>query len=119
MIYTIALVIHILISVALVLVILAQTSKGGLDANLGGAAVNVFGGSGASKFLRKWTQILGVVFVISCLFLAFQVSKSPAQASSAAQKMKFDEGKQSEAQKAAPAESPAPAPADNNAPAGE
>ncbi len=73
--YTIALVIHILISVALVLVILSQTSKGGLDANLGGAAMNVFGGSGASKFLRKWTQILGVIFVVSCLFLAFQVSK--------------------------------------------
>ncbi|MDD4223606.1 MAG: preprotein translocase subunit SecG [Candidatus Cloacimonetes bacterium] len=72
--YTIALVIHIIISVALVLVILSQTSKGGLDANLGGAAMNVFGGSGASKFLRKWTQILGVVFVASCLFLAFQVS---------------------------------------------
>lgn len=75
LIYTIALVIHIIISVALVLVILSQTSKGGLDANLGGAAMNVFGGSGASKFLRKWTQILGAIFVVSCLFLAFQVSK--------------------------------------------
>ncbi|NLW18789.1 MAG: preprotein translocase subunit SecG [Candidatus Cloacimonetes bacterium] len=107
MIYTIALVIHILISVALVLVILAQTSKGGLDANLGGAAVNVFGGSGASKFLRKWTQILGAIFVVSCLFLAFQVSKSPVKASSAAEKMKFDEGKQTEAAKPAPAQTPA------------
>ena len=76
--YTIALVIHIIISVALVLVILSQTSKGGLDANLGGAAMNVFGGSGASKFLRKWTQILGVVFVISCLFLALQVTRVTA-----------------------------------------
>lgn len=75
LIYTIALVIHIIISVSLVLVILSQTSKGGLDANLGGAAMNVFGGSGASKFLRKWTQILGAIFVVSCLFLAFQVSK--------------------------------------------
>ena len=71
--YTIALVVHIIICVALVLVILAQTSKGGLDASLGGAAMNVFGGSGASKFLRKWTQILGVIFVVSCLFMVFQV----------------------------------------------
>ncbi len=110
MIYTIALVIHILISVALVLVILAQTSKGGLDANLGGAAVNVFGGSGASKFLRKWTQILGVIFVISCLFLAFQVSKAPNRPTGAAQKMKFDEGQQTEAAKPAPAEKTSPAP---------
>jgi preprotein translocase subunit SecG len=71
--YSIALVIHIVICVALVLVILAQNSKGGLDANLGGAAMNVFGGSGASKFLKRWTQILGVVFVGSCLLMAFLV----------------------------------------------
>ena len=69
--YTILLVIHSLICVALVLVILSQTSKGGLDANLGGAAMNVFGGSGASAFLRKTTQVLGIVFLASCLMLAF------------------------------------------------
>lgn len=73
--YTIALIIHVIICIALVLVILAQSSKGGLDANLGGAAMNVFGGSGASKFLKQWTQILGVIFVISCVFLAFQVKQ--------------------------------------------
>jgi len=63
----------VVICIALVLIILAQTSKGGLDANLGGAAMNVFGGSGASKFLKRWTQILGVVFVGSCLLMAFLV----------------------------------------------
>ncbi|MDP2172505.1 MAG: preprotein translocase subunit SecG [Candidatus Cloacimonadaceae bacterium] len=73
MLYTIALIIHAIICIALVLIILAQTSKGGLDANLGGAAMNVFGGSGASKFLKKWTQILALVFVASCLLLAFLV----------------------------------------------
>ncbi|MDY0219274.1 MAG: preprotein translocase subunit SecG [Candidatus Cloacimonas acidaminovorans] len=78
--YTIALIIHVIICVALVLVILAQTSKGGLDSNLGGAAMNVFGGSGASKFLKKWTQILAVVFAASCLFLAFLVKNINASA---------------------------------------
>jgi len=73
MLFTIALIIHTLICIALVLVILSQTSKGGLDANLGGAAMNVFGGSGASQFLRKWTQILGLIFVASCLLMAFLV----------------------------------------------
>lgn len=113
--YTIALVIHILISVALVLVILAQTSKGGLDANLGGAAMNVFGGSGASKFLRKWTQILGVVFVASCLFLALQVSKGPTQAKQKTFDQKFGDtpaAKPAAAPKAgqqAPAKSETPA----------
>ena len=71
--YTVVLIIHVLICIALVLVILSQTSKGGLDATLGGAAMNVFGGSGASVFLRKWTQILGALFLCSCLVLAFMV----------------------------------------------
>lgn len=71
--YTIALVIHLLICIALVLVILAQTSKGGLDASLGGAAVNVFGGSGASAFLKKATQILGMLFVVTSVSMAFLV----------------------------------------------
>jgi len=78
--YTIALIIHVIICVALVLVILAQTSKGGLDSNLGGAAMNVFGGSGASKFLKKWTQILAVVFAASCLLLAFLVKNIESSA---------------------------------------
>ncbi|MDD2229114.1 MAG: preprotein translocase subunit SecG [Candidatus Cloacimonetes bacterium] len=71
--YTVALIVHAIICIALVLVILAQTSKGGLDASLGGAAMNVFGGSGASSFLKKWTQILALLFVASCLLLAFLV----------------------------------------------
>jgi len=72
-IYTAILIVHVLICIALVLVILSQTSKGGLDATLGGAAMNVFGGSGASTFLKKWTQYLAVAFVASCLVLAFLV----------------------------------------------
>lgn len=71
--YTVMLVVHVLICIALVLVILSQTSKGGLDATLGGAAMNVFGGSGASAFLKRWTQYLGVAFVVSCLVMAFLV----------------------------------------------
>ncbi len=70
------LVVHILISIVLVLIILAQTSKGGgLDSNLGGAASNVFG-SGASDMLKKWTQIIGTLFLLSCVFMGINVSKS-------------------------------------------
>lgn len=73
MLYTLALILHVIVCVALVLIILAQTSKGGLDANLGGAAMNVFGGTGASQMLKKWTQILALVFAASCILLAFLV----------------------------------------------
>ena len=71
--YTAVLIVHVIICIGLVLVILSQTSKGGLDANLGGAAMNVFGGSGASAFLRRWTQYLGAAFLATCLLLAFLV----------------------------------------------
>ncbi|OQY38579.1 MAG: preprotein translocase subunit SecG [Candidatus Cloacimonetes bacterium 4572_65] len=80
MIVYILLVVHILISIALVLTILAQTSKGnGLDSSLGGAAANVFG-SGASQMLRKWTQIIGTIFLVSCVFLAITVRNSKGSA---------------------------------------
>ena len=116
--YTIALIIHVIICVALVLVILAQSSKGsGLDANLGGAAMNVFGGSGASKFLKKWTQILGVLFILSCIFMAIQVNKA---ATGKAKAKVYDE-KFVDTQQPAPAPAPAPAPqpAPSPAPAAE
>ena len=118
MLYTIALIIHTLICIALVLVILAQTSKGGLDANLGGAAMNVFGGSGASEFLRKWTQILGLLFLASCVLLAFLVKDVGKSEFKDIQKRQRKLG-QTEAPAKAPAPAQAPAPAPAPAPQGE
>lgn len=106
--YTIALVVHAIICVALVLVILAQTSKGGLDANLGGAAMNVFGGSGASQFLKKWTQILALIFVVSCLMLAFLVKDIRSGGNAGVQER---QKKINETQQTTPATAPASAPA--------
>lgn len=108
--YTIALIVHVIICVALVLVILAQTSKGGLDANLGGAAMNVFGGSGASQFLKKWTQILAVVFAASCILLAFLVKDlGSAGASNVQERQKRIKDTEQKAPAKAPAAAPAPA----------
>lgn len=117
MLYTIALILHAIICIALVLVILAQTSKGGLDANLGGAAMNVFGGSGASQFLKKWTQILGLVFVASCLLLAFLVKdmRSGDVKGIQERQRKLGETTSPAPAQAAPATAaPAPAPANTN-----
>ncbi len=69
-------VIHVVIAVALVLVILAQTSKGGLDSNFGSVAQGVMGGTGASAFLKKWTKILGGIFLISCIWMALYVKSN-------------------------------------------
>ena len=92
--YTLLMVIHVIISVSLILVILAQSSKGGaLDGMVGGAASNVLGGQGASKFLKNATQVLAVLFMINCILLAFQLrGSSVASASSkAVDKMKKEQ----------------------------
>ncbi len=72
--YSVLMVIHVIISIALILIILAQSSKGsGLDGMLGGAASNVLGGQSASSFLKNATKILAFLFMISCVLLAFQL----------------------------------------------
>ena len=93
--YTLLMVIHVIISVALILVILAQSSKGGaLDGMVGGAASNVLGGQGASKFLKNATQILAVLFMLNCILLAFQLrgGTSSTASSKAVEKMKEEQG---------------------------
>ena len=72
--YSVLMVILVIISIALILIILAQSSKGsGLDGMLGGAASNVLGGQSASSFLKNATKILAFLFMISCVLLAFQL----------------------------------------------
>lgn len=119
--YTIVLLIHILICVALVFVILSQTSKGGLDASLGGAAMNVFGGSGASAFLKKATQVLALLFVVSCVTLAFLVRNLSATKGSdvvSRQKRLAEQKAPAKAPATAPAKAPATSPAPAPVPAG-
>jgi len=64
---------HVIICVALIFVVLLQTGKGGLDSNFGGIAANALGAQGASDFLKKWTKILFVAFILSCVLIGIQV----------------------------------------------
>jgi len=78
----------------IIMVILAQSSKGGaLDGMVGGAASNVLGGQGASKFLKNATQILAVLFMLNCILLAFQLrgGSSSTVSSKAVDKMKKEQ----------------------------
>ena len=82
-------VIHIIIAVALVLVILVQSSKGsGLDGSLGGTATNILGGQAAPAFLKKATIGLAVLFMLSCFFLALHLSSNKAPKSRIVNKLK-------------------------------
>lgn len=70
------LILMVIVSIALILVILAQSSKGGaLEGMVGGAASDMFGGQGASNFLTKATRILVALFFILCLLMAWNSTR--------------------------------------------
>ena len=73
---TFLIVIHVIICVALVVAVLMQTGKGGLDSNFGGIATNTLGTQSASTVIKNATKILFAAFVISCLILAAQVKRT-------------------------------------------
>ena len=71
--FPVLLAIHILICVALIIVVLMQSSKGeGLAGAFGGGGLSgaVFGGRGAASFLSKATTVLAIFFMISCMGLS-------------------------------------------------
>ncbi|MDD4052105.1 MAG: preprotein translocase subunit SecG [candidate division Zixibacteria bacterium] len=72
--FTLLLIIHIMICVALIIVVLLQSSKGeglaGAFGGGGGVSGAVFGGRGAASFLSRSTSVLAVVFMVSCLGLS-------------------------------------------------
>lgn len=75
--FTIWVIFHVIVCVALVMVVLLQSSKGeGLAGSAfggggGGMSGAVFGGRGAASFLSRATTVLAVVFMINCGALAF------------------------------------------------
>lgn len=66
---------HVLVCIALIIVVLLQSSKGeGLAGSAfggGGLGGAVFGGRGAGSFLSKATTVLAIVFMLNCVGLAF------------------------------------------------
>ncbi len=76
--YAFLIVLHVLISLALILVVLLQSGKGtGLAGAFGstGAMGAVFGGRGAATFLSKMTTILAIAFFVSCLGHSLLISR--------------------------------------------
>jgi preprotein translocase subunit SecG len=72
--YSILMILHVIFSVALIVVILSQSGKGGaLDGLVGGTASNMLGGQTASGFLKNATKTLAVLFMVTSILLAFQV----------------------------------------------
>ena len=67
---------HILVCIALILIVLLQKGKGAdMGAAFGGSSQTVFGGAGANSFLSRLTTAAAVIFMITCLLLAFMFNK--------------------------------------------
>ncbi len=70
---TFLVIIHTIVSIALILIILLQTGKGAdMGAAFGGgASQTLFGSTGSSTFLGKLTTVAAVVFMLTSLSLAY------------------------------------------------
>jgi len=70
---TVIAIIHIIISIALILIVLLQTGRGSeIGAAFGaGSSQTLFGSSGSTAFMTKLTTIAVVVFMITSLLLAY------------------------------------------------
>jgi preprotein translocase subunit SecG len=75
--FTVIVVFHVLVSLALILVVLMQSSKGeGLAGSAfgGGLSGAVFGGRGAASFLSRATTVLAILFMLNSGALALMSS---------------------------------------------
>ena len=75
---TILVIVHLVVAVSLVSIVLLQQGKGAdMGAAFGsGASQTVFGASGSGSFLTRTTAILGTVFFLSSLSLAYFSGKA-------------------------------------------
>jgi preprotein translocase subunit SecG len=66
-------IIHIIVSVALIMIVLLQTGKGAdMGAAFGGgSSQTLFGSTGASTFLSKATTAAAIIFMVTSLGLAY------------------------------------------------
>ena len=64
--------IHVIASLALIVIVLLQQGKGAsMGAAFGGSSQTVFGSGGATPFLGKVTTIVAVIFMLTSLTLGF------------------------------------------------
>ena len=69
--YALILIVHVIVSLVLILVILLQSGRGGMAEAMGGAAAQSLFGGGVSNVLTRLTGGCAVIFVVTCLSLAY------------------------------------------------
>jgi preprotein translocase subunit SecG len=70
--FTLLIMVHIVVCIALILIVLLQTGRGAeMGAAFGGASQTLFGGSGGTTFMSKLTTGAAIVFMLTCLGLSY------------------------------------------------
>jgi preprotein translocase subunit SecG len=66
-------ILHVVVSIALILIVLLQTGRGSeIGAAFGsGSSQTIFGSSGSSGFMTKLTTVAVVIFMVTSLVLAY------------------------------------------------
>ena len=103
---TLLIIIHVIVSIALIMIILLQTGKGAdMGAAFGGgSSQTLFGSTGSSTFLSKATTVAAIVFMITSLGLAYISGNSTKSSIMMNEKAPIEQ----QAAPAAPEESPQP-----------
>jgi preprotein translocase subunit SecG len=75
--YVLMIILHVVVSLALILIVLLQTGKGAeMGAGFGGGSnQTIFGSRGAATFLSKVTTGAAVIFMLTSLTLAYLTSQ--------------------------------------------
>lgn len=78
---TLAIAVHILVSIVLVATVLLQSGKGAaIGSSFGGSSNNtLFGSSGPATFLTKLTAVCAVIFMLTSLYLTFLASRTDTE----------------------------------------
>src|SRR5215510_9507016 len=79
---TLVTILHVIVCLFLMLTVLLQSGKGGGMGGAfgGGNAATVFGGSGASTFLKRLTAGAGAMFMMTSMVLAYLATNNSADA---------------------------------------
>ena len=113
---TIVIIIHVVVSLALICIVLLQHGKGaGIGAAFGGSSQTVFGSTGAAPFLAKLTAAAAILFMLTSLGLTFMGRQQEASVMQGAAKPAATQP--ATPAQSAPATPPAPAPAPAKTPA--
>ncbi len=73
---TMLLIVHVIVSLALILIVLLQTGKGAeMGASFGGSNQTVFGSRGSATFMSKITTGAAILFMVTSLSLAYLSSQ--------------------------------------------